>query len=194
MGTPTWRDRLSSSLQTRKLMAQRIVLKRFSGVSEDEVKSLSLRDFSVLWRKLAWDVHALPDLTQNPMHVFTTSGALPCILTKFCVYSLVLDRPLLSEEALLSHGIDLLGIGNFHPPWGTEFHTMPDTAKQDLIGNSINVHVAACVFALSFSELLPRVVHLQHHLNPVTPPTSKSAAESAYEPVEQGVTKKARST
>ena len=156
MAGASWHDTLSPAQAVRKLCAQRIVLSRSGGIAESELASLSMRDFSSLYARLAADTHVSADLNQNPSHMLTVSGAIPCLLSKFSMYSLSLDRPLLPEEAMLVQGIDVLGVSQFQPPWGKAFSKLAGPAKNDLCGNAINVHCAVCVVAWTLAHLVPR--------------------------------------
>ena len=97
------------------------------------------------------------DLNQNPGHMLTTTGAVPCLLSKHQVYSLRLQRGMVKEESLLVQGFDTLGIQTrWRPSWIEEVKRLTSSQVQDLAGNAIHGHVACSVLAWAFAHMCRR--------------------------------------
>ena len=152
----SWVDLLEAAQATRLLLAKRKVLTEVCSVDEEDLANLTLAETTKLYHTMAADKHIFCNLLQGPGHMLTTSGAVPCLLSKFNMFSLTKSRPMLPLEALLVQGIDLLGLSTFRPPWGSAFQLLPNRAQEDLIGNSINVHCTTCLYLFTLANLRPR--------------------------------------
>lgn len=100
----TWPETLGTSWQTRVVLAERIFFRRVHGIPEIELQTLPTDQLSTISQHLG-DYGAIMDLTQNPSHTFTHSGAIPCILSKARLYSMRRKRLMLGKEMFLAQGI-----------------------------------------------------------------------------------------
>ena len=129
-----WAQTLDAAEPERMLLSRRRALHEVFGLELQELQALGAKEMQALYQAVAGSRHVIADLRQNPSHMLTMTGAVPCQLSKFKLYSLTMDRPMLPVEGLLVQGIDLLGIGTFRPPWGHKFLTFDDATQVDLVG------------------------------------------------------------
>ena len=155
--TDKWAQTLDAAEPERMLLSRRRVLHEVFGLELQELQALGAKEMQALYQAVAGSRHVIAALRQNPSHMLTMTGAVPCQLSKFKLYSLTMDRPMLPVEGLLVQGIDLQGIGTFRPPWGHKFLTFDDATQVDLVGNAINVNCAMCVFMFGLANMKPCV-------------------------------------
>ena len=155
-GTWTWADTLDAAATTRLTCGRRLLLEKEFGFTTEEVTSMTDKEFEKVCSSICPRRPGFIDLNQNPAHMCTMSGAVPCLLSRFQLWSLAKKRLMIPEEAFLAQGLDTLGLGTFPSPYGSALHELSTSSSQDLAGNTVNLACGAAIVAYILSQLRPR--------------------------------------